>query len=72
MVLEMAAAVAKPTTEYLEQALANVKTSDLGKWCHDRLGISVQAQRQRAYACAVAGSGTNHDKNGPKIFGSPA
>ena len=56
MVLGMAAAVAKPTTEYLEQALANVKTSDLTNWCHDKLGVSVQAQRQRAYAIASSGT----------------
>jgi hypothetical protein len=56
MVLGIAAAVVKPTKEYIEEALANVKTSDLTQWCHDKLGVSVQAQRQRAYAIAESGT----------------
>ena len=42
--------------EYIKEALANVKTSDLTQWCHDKLGVSVQAQRQRAYAIAESGT----------------
>ena len=58
MVLAMAAAVAKPTVEYLKEALAAVTTSDVNEWGRDVLGPSVQSQRQRAFAGVVAGTKT--------------
>ena len=56
MVLGMAAAVVKPTKEYIEKALANVKTDDVTQWGRDKLGISVQSQRRQAFACANQGT----------------
>jgi len=50
MVLAMAAAVAKPTTEYLKEALAAVKTTDVYEWAQALLGPSVQSQRRLAFA----------------------
>lgn len=52
MILGMAAAVVTPTKEFLEKALATVKTRDMLQWCRDQLGISVQAQKRRAFATA--------------------
>ena len=52
----MAAAVAKPTVEYLKEALAAVTTSDVHEWGREVLGPSVQSQRQQAFAGAVAGT----------------
>ena len=58
MVLAMAAAVAKPTVEYLKQALAAVTTSDVYEWGREVLGPSVQSQRQQAFAGTAAGTKT--------------
>ena len=58
MVLGMAAAVVKPTKEYLEQAMANVKTRDVAQWSREKLGISVQSQRRQAFAYANQGTKT--------------
>lgn len=58
MVLAMAAAVAKPTTEYLQEALAAVTTSDVYEWGRDLLGPSVQSQRRLAFAAAPGGTKT--------------
>ena len=55
MLLGLAAAVVRPTREYLEEAFARVKTEDVANWCRDHLGISLQAQRRQAFAAA----GTN-------------
>lgn len=49
MVLAIAAAVVKPTTEYLQQALAAVTTADVYEWGRDLLGPSVQSQRRLAF-----------------------
>ena len=56
MVLAMAAAVAEPTTEYLQEALAAVTTSDVYEWARDLLGPSVQSQRRLAFAEAPGGT----------------
>lgn len=56
MILGMAAAVVTPTQEYLAQALATVKTQDMLQWCREQLGVSVQAQRQRALNPPAAGT----------------
>ncbi len=58
MVLGMAAAVVKPTKEYIEQAMANVKTRDVAQWSREKLGISVQSQRRQAFAHANQGTKT--------------
>lgn len=50
MVLAMAAAVAKPTKDYIPRALAAVTTADVLAWCRARLGVSVQSQRRQAFA----------------------
>jgi len=48
MVLGMAASVVEPTAEHVRKALETVKTKDVIVWCKEKLGLSVQAQRQRA------------------------
>jgi len=50
MILGMAAAVVEPTTEFLTEALATIKTVDVQDWCRQHLGISVQSQRRQALA----------------------
>lgn len=52
MILGMAASVVSPTKDYIGQALAHVKTRDVFQWCHRKLGVSVQSQRQRALGYA--------------------
>jgi hypothetical protein len=56
LVLAMAAAVAKPTAEYLKEALAAVSTKDLYEWGRDILGRSVQSQRRIAFAQVDSGT----------------
>ena len=56
MVLAMAAAVVKPTTAYLQDALAAVTTSDVYEWGRVLLGASVQSQRRLAFAQAPDGT----------------
>lgn len=56
LVLGMAAAVVDPTTDYIDKALAAVKTADLAQWAREKLGTSVQAQRIRAYAPTTLGT----------------
>jgi hypothetical protein len=55
MLLGMAASVVDPTREYLTRALAEVRTADVLAWCHEKLGVSLQSQRQQALSL----SGTN-------------
>lgn len=50
MVLAMAAAVARPTADYMSQAMAQVKTQDVLTWCKEHLGVSVQSRRRQAFA----------------------
>lgn len=56
MILGMAAAVVNPTKTYIEQAFSHVKTRDVFQWCRDKLGVSVQSQRQRALGCPGCGT----------------
>lgn len=58
MVLAMAAAVVEPTTEYLQEALSKVTTSDVYEWARDVLTPSVQSQRRLAFAGAPSGTKT--------------
>jgi hypothetical protein len=50
MILGVAAAVVRPTAEYLTTALATIKNQDVLDWCRRRLGISLTAQRRQALA----------------------
>jgi hypothetical protein len=50
MVLGLAAAVVKPTYEYLTTALTHTTHQDVLDWCQTHLGISLAAQRRQAYA----------------------
>jgi hypothetical protein len=52
MILGMAAAVVEPSHEYLQRALAAVKTKDVLSWCREHLGITVQAKRHHALVAA--------------------
>lgn len=56
MVLAMAASVAEPKAEYVRTALEQVKTHHVTAWCKDKLGISVQAQRQHALPMLANGT----------------
>lgn len=56
MVLGMAAAVVEPTKDYLEKALHQVKTRDVVQWCKEKLGASVQSQKQRALKQSMNGT----------------
>ena len=58
MVLGMAAAVVEPTKDYLEKALDQVKTRDVVQWCKEKLGASVQSQKQRALKQSMNGTKT--------------
>lgn len=56
MVLAIAAAVVKPTQEYLESAFTTIKVKDVYTWCRTKLGDSLQALRQQAFATKVTGT----------------
>lgn len=56
MVLSMAAAVVKPTKDYVGAAMKAVKVRDVIDWCRSKLGVSVQSQRRQAFACALRGT----------------
>ena len=47
MVLGLAAAVVKPTNEYLQQALETVGVKHVAQWAKQHLGPSIQALRQQ-------------------------
>lgn len=47
-ILGMAAAVAERSVEAIEAAFAAVKVRDVTTWIEEKLGLSIQAQRQRA------------------------
>jgi|688.fasta_scaffold00235_7 hypothetical protein len=46
-VLTMATAVMTITTDTIKQAMAAVKVKDVQNWIEDKLGLSLQAKRQR-------------------------
>jgi len=48
MILGLAAAVVRPTQDYLTAALTKVNNSDVQIWCRDHLGISLAAKRHQA------------------------
>jgi hypothetical protein len=56
LVLAMAASVVQPTKEFLESALATVKTKDVVAWVQEKLGCSLQAQRRAALKTPKAGT----------------
>jgi hypothetical protein len=56
MVLGMAAAVVKPTQEYLTAALAKIKVKDVYQWCKSHLGESLQSLRRKAFASPKPGT----------------
>jgi len=58
MVLGMAAAVVKPTRDYLASALTHIKVKDVYAWCRSKLGPSLQALRQQALGRTLAGTKT--------------
>jgi hypothetical protein len=61
MILAMAAAVIRPAGEYVTEALARVKTTDVIAWCREQLGDSLQSKRRLALPSrrrlALAGQG---------------
>jgi hypothetical protein len=58
LLLAMAAAIAKPTAEYIKQAMNDIKTEDVYEWANGLLGRSVQSQRRLAFAQADSGTET--------------
>lgn len=57
-VLAMAAAVMDITTDTIQAALQTVKVTNVRQWIHQKLGISLPAQRQRALALPAGGTKT--------------
>ncbi|MCA9188940.1 MAG: hypothetical protein R3E01_33735 [Pirellulaceae bacterium] len=55
-VLAMAAAVTRPTQEFIARAFAAVKTTDVVRWVRDKLGVSFGAQRQAALPSTKKGT----------------
>jgi hypothetical protein len=58
MVLAMAASVTDPTAECIRTALENVKTHHVIAWCKQKLGASLQAQRQQTLPPLANGTKT--------------
>jgi hypothetical protein len=58
LLLAMAAVIAKPTAEYIKQAMADIKTEEVYEGAHGLLGRSVQSQRRLAFAQADSGTET--------------
>ncbi len=58
MVLATAASVAEPTAAYVRTALEQMKTHNVTAWCKEKLGISVQAERNRALPPLTNGTNT--------------
>ena len=56
MVLGLAASVVDLTEQTVSAALAAVKVRDVWAWIQKHLGVSVQGQRQHAFAAARAGT----------------
>jgi hypothetical protein len=50
LLLALCASVATTTSDIIHQALATVPTNVIIAWCRKNLGLSVQAQRRRAFA----------------------
>jgi hypothetical protein len=57
-VLGMAAAVVEVSKAAIETALQTVKVRELQSWIQEKLGMSLQAQRQRALPSLVSGTKT--------------
>jgi hypothetical protein len=55
LLLGAAASVATLSKERLHAAFNAIKTKDIAEWCEQHLGISLQAQRQRALGCTPSG-----------------
>jgi len=49
MILSMAAAVAVPTRDLIQDAFQTIKTKDVAKWVQQTIGVSMQAKRRRAF-----------------------
>jgi hypothetical protein len=49
MILGMAAAVIRPTSDYITAALTTITNADVLAWCRSRLGISLAAKRYQAF-----------------------
>jgi hypothetical protein len=56
MLLGIAAAVVKPSKDYLAAAFEGVKVRHVIDWCKEKLGTSLQAKRRRAFAACPAGT----------------
>jgi hypothetical protein len=56
MLLAIAAAVVKPSKDYVAAAFEGVKVRHVIDWCKEKLGTSLQAKRRRAFATCQAGT----------------
>ena len=52
LLLTLSAMVSDTTADVIHKALETVSTSRVRRWCHQHLGPSIQAQRQKAF-CAL-------------------
>lgn len=48
LLLGLGAAVVNPTKPFIQEALATITTNDVLNWSHEKLGLSLQAQRRLA------------------------
>jgi hypothetical protein len=58
LVLSLGAMVSKWTTETLAEALEQCRVRDVLAWCREKLGESVQSQRQQAYGPVASATKT--------------
>lgn len=58
MVLGMAAAVTRPTQEFIQQAFQAVKTHHVTEWAKQKIGISLQSRRRAAFGSPTHGTKT--------------
>ena len=63
MLLSIGAIVCNKAVDTIAQALERVKTVEVGQWCRQQLGITIQAQRKLALS--------KEQKRDPKQLQSP-
>lgn len=49
MLLSLGTVVSKKTHDVIRAALTSVKSSAVGKWCEENLGVTLQTQRAFAF-----------------------
>jgi hypothetical protein len=62
MLLSFGTIVSQKTHDVIEAALTSVTTRAVAKWCHDNLGVTLQAQRAFAFEGNKNGIQTGHSR----------